>query len=445
MIVPLALAVLQSGAPALQRTPTPSLQRSPTPASLGGALVTPFVPPLSAGVLPGRLMEVTMNFPTQQWEEKFVLGVPQLVSTPAPVLTLFHGYGERHLDVVQNTALVQDAMARGWIVYIPLGAHIYNYGIEYAQRNIELTFEFLGPRLPIDLDRIYAVGFSMGGGAAASYAARHLDPEGVRFAAIVNHTGTTSLRATYHTSNDTNLFRSPLMFGGAPAEVPFGYLQSSTVDLDPVAWNSDPASEMASNLSHVPVLNWMADLDPNWTILQQTKAFHSRLLARGGNASQTVVTSALHSWSTLDSNATLDWLQQHTLQTPQPGDVTRVLADRNGRWHDLDIVQSRSEEVTPMLWSAQPATDTLYLIEMANLDSVALHLGDVGLDPAQSLSVVVQTEDASAPQIVLDGVPASPTNVLRRGVSTSAWTWAGGKLTLFEPGPAGWANWEIVP
>ena len=38
----------------------------------------------------------------------------------------------------------------------------------------------------------------MGGGAALSYAARHRDPERGAFAAVVNHTGTISLRNTYH-------------------------------------------------------------------------------------------------------------------------------------------------------------------------------------------------------------------------------------------------------
>ena len=437
MIVPLALAVLQSSTPVPQGTPTQS--------SLGGTFVNPFTPALDIGVMPGRMLQITMNFPGQTWQEEFVLGIPRRVRYPAPVLTLFHGYGEEPAQVVQNTALVQDAMARGWVVYIPLGAHKFNYGIEYAQRNIELSFEFLGSRLPLDLDRIYAVGFSMGGGAAASYAARHLDPEGVRFAAVVNHTGTASLRATYHTSNATNLFESPLMFGASPDVAPFAYLQSSTVDLDHISLGTDAAGEMASNLSHVPVLHWYAQFDPLQSILDQTNALHDRLLVRGGDSSQTVVSSSLHSWSTLDPTATLDWLQQHTLQTPQPGDVTRTLADRSGRWHDLDIVQTQAGAMTPILWSAQPATDTLYLIEMENVDSVALDLGDVGLAAPRDLSVVVQTVDTSAPEIVLSGVPAAPTDVRRRGTSTNSWAYANGQLTLFELGTAGWADWTIEP
>ena len=82
---------------------------------------------------------------------------------PAPVLTLFHGYGEHLRDTVLRTDLVDEAMSRGWLVFAPLGAHEFNYGIDYAQDNIERAFEFIGARLPLDLDRIYGVGFSMGG------------------------------------------------------------------------------------------------------------------------------------------------------------------------------------------------------------------------------------------------------------------------------------------
>ena len=435
----LSLAALQSGAALPQGTPTQS--------SLGGTFVTPFAPSLQAGVLPGRMLEITMNLPGQLWQETFVIGIPQIVQYPAPVLTLFHGYGEEPRDVIANTPLVADAMARGWIVFIPLGAHKFNYGIEYAQRNIELSFQFLNTRLPIDLDRIYSVGFSMGGGAAASFAARHLDPNGIRFAALVNHTGTTSLRATYHTSNDTGLFESPLMFGASPAMNPFPYLQSSTIDLDPFTGLVDPAGEMASNLTHIPTRHWNANFDPNQTIIDQTVALHERMSMRGADTARSIVTSSIHSWGTLDSATVLDWLALQSLHTPVPGEVTKTVADRDGRWHDLEIVQAQSGALTPVMWSSQPVSNALYLIEMANIGSIGIDVTEVALDPMQSLIVILQTTDASTPDVVLEGFPSIPSDVKRRGISTSAWTHdaVAQTVTLHESGPMGWAAWTIIP
>lgn len=418
-----------------------------TMAGLGGMTTSPFTPPLAAAPLPGRMLEITMNVPGQTWQERFVVGIPSQMQNPAPVLTLFHGYGEDPLDVVNRSELPAEAMRRGWVVFIPLGAHHFNYGIEYAQDNIEDAFEFLGARLPIDMDRIYGVGFSMGGGAAASYAARHLDPQHIRFAALVNHTGTTSLRATYQTSNDTNLFRSPLMFGATPDENPFTYQRSSTVDLDPGTGLFDANAEMARNLSTVPVQNWYAQFDVNQTIIDQTILLHQRVGALGGTTEEIVVQSAAHEWASLDTMVVIDWLEAQTLRAPGPGDVTRTLADRDGRWHSLEIKQRAAGEFTPVLWSSQTAINSLYLINMKNAETIETDLRDQELDAARIMHVITETTDGHAPALRISGFTQAPSSVNYRGRAMSNWSFdaATGTLTMEETGTPTWGHWIIVP
>ncbi|MEM6671650.1 MAG: hypothetical protein AAF726_02330 [Planctomycetota bacterium] len=442
MLVPLVLglAAFQSA----DALPTGPL----TPRALGGAFASPFSPPVQGAAVSGRVLEITLAFSGQTYEERFVLGIPANLQVPAPVLTLFHGYGEEPLDVVQNTPLVQEAMQRGWLVFVPLGAHKFNYGIDYAQENIELAFSFLSARLNLDLDRIYAVGFSMGGGAAASFASRHLDPNGIRIAALVNHTGTTSLRATFQTTtaNNQNFLRHPLMFGGTPDQVPFRYRRSSTVDYDALAGTIDANSEMASNIAHIATRHWNAEFDPNLALIDQTVRLHERMLARGADSARRVVTSSVHTWTTLDSTAVLDWLEQQTLSAPAAGSVAKTFADRDGRWHELDIVQDRAGELTPVLWSSQPSFNTLYLIEMANAASIGTDVVRLDLDTTQPLKLVLQTLDASEPDIVLSGVPSAPSDVRRGGVSVPSWSYdaTSQTLTLHESG-RGWATWTVVP
>ena len=446
MIVALALTLAAfQGAPA--SAPGPTSQGAPTQASLGGLSVTPFTPSMQANLVAARMVNIRLNLPTQTWQEEFILAIPSTVVWPAPVLTLFHGYGEEPADVVLNSPLVGEAMGRGCIVFIPLGAHKYNYGIDYAQRNVELAFEFLSARLPIDLDRIYAAGFSMGGGAAASFAARHMDPHGIRIAGVVNHTGTNSLRATYQQSNDAGLFSSPLMFGASPSQDPFAYQRSSTIDLDALNGQLVPAGEMASNLAHVPTRHWNADLDPNPYIVEQTEELHARLLFHGADTAQHTVQSNQHSWATLDAVAVMDWLGQQQAQVPVPGEVVRTVADRDGRWNQLEVLQQRQGEFTPIVWSSQPANNMLYLIEMANVQTVGAHLDDLALDAAARVRVVLQVTDTSTPDVVLLGFPHAPTDVLRRGVSTSAWTHdaQSGTVILHETAGAGWSDWTVVP
>ena len=409
--------------------------------------MTPFAPTMQANLVAARMLNVRLNLPSQAWQEEFILAIPATVAWPAPVLTLFHGYGEEPGDVVANSPLVGEAMARGFVVFIPLGAHKYNYGIDYAQRNIELAFEFLSARLPLDLDRIYAAGFSMGGGAAASFAARHQDPDGLRIAAVVNHTGTASTRATYQQSNDTGLFLSPLMFGASPSQDPFAYQRSSTIDLDALGGQLIPEGEMASNLSHVPTRHWNADFDPNPYIVEQTERLHDQMVFRGADSARHVVQSSAHSWSTPDAVAVMDWLAPHTAQLPAPGSVNRAMVDRSGQWNQLEVAQAQPGAFTPVTWSSQPTGNMLYLIEMANAGSVRAHLDDLALDRGSDVRVVLQITDASPPDVALTGFTAPPMNVLRRGVATSAWTYDAltGSVTLEERAGAGWSDWTIVP
>ncbi len=426
----------------------PAAPQEPTAASLGGQITTPVLPPLTAGVVSGRMLQITLNLPGQTWQETFIVGIPANMQTPAPVLALFHGYGEEPVDVLQNTTLAQEAMSRGWLVFIPLGAHKYNYGIDYAQTNIEGAFEFFASRLPVDMDRIYGVGFSMGGGAATSYAARHLDPEGIQFAAIVNHTGTTSLRATYQTSNDFNLFESPLMFGGTPELEPFRYLRSSTVDMDMIAGTVNLRGALASNLHHVPVRHWYATMDVNATIIDQTLALDQAMLQDGSDTEVITRPYVIHSWSTLDNLAVLDWLEAQRLARPAAGDVSRTVADRDGRWHDLEITQVSNNELTPILWTVQPQSNALYLIDATNLAEVAVDAPSAGLDMTRDLLVVFQVKDTSQTDIVLRGIDQMPSNVARRGAATPQWTYDAAErtLTLHElDGIAGWSSWVITP
>lgn len=421
--------------------------QTPTIASLGGATVSPYAPPTSASVVGGRLLEITLNVPGQTWQETFVVGVPSNLQFPAPVLTLFHGYGEHPRDTVLSTDLVDEAMSRGWLVFAPLGAHEFNYGIDYAQENIERAFEFIGERLPLDLDRIYGVGFSMGGGAAASYAARHLDPEGVRFAAIVNHTGTSSLELTYATSGNTDIFESSLMFDGSPADQPFSYRRSSTINIDPVSGQLDLDGEMAPNLSHVEVQNWFALYDPLQDLVQQTEELHDRLIQLGASSSEHRVNSSIHQWATLDALAVVDWLSQQTLSEPVPGDVVRTLADRSGAWHSLEIEQRTTGAFTPVLWSGQPSVNALYLIDMKNAAAVATDVSHHGLDTTAPIHVITEVLDGQGAELRLEGFTAPPSAVQYRGNAVPSWSYDSqtGVVTCTETGSTRWGHWIVKP
>ena len=237
------------------------------------------------------------------------------------------------------------------------------------------------------------------------------------------------------------------MFGGTPAEEPFRYIQSSTIDLDVFSGQVDPMQEMARNLARIPTQHWYAMFDVNQTIVEQTTMLNTRMTGHGAATEEVPVQSAAHSWATLDGQAVLDWLEPKRWTPPAPGEVTSTLADRSGRWYDLDITLRADDALTPVLWSGQPGPNALYLVGMENAAAIQTDLARVGLDAGRTVHVVTQTLDGHAPTIVLEGWNAPPYSVQLSGSGSPSWSYdaAAGTLTLEEAGRASWSQWQIVP
>lgn len=456
MTVRLVLGLVALTGP-LQAAPTssPAPQATddayePTLAWLGGNFASASAPPMTASAVGSRVLEVTLNLPSQTMAEDILIGLPVGATSPAPMLVLFHGYGEHPRTMRQRTPLFDEALARGWVVVAPLGAHERNYGIDYAQENTRLALEIVASRVPIDPERIYGVGFSMGGGWATSFAARHQDPNGVRFAAVVNHTGCTSLTSEYMTGTAQAVFSHPLMFGAPPnAQNAFDYGRASTVEHDPLTNTLVGTDHMARNLGFVPVRNTYGYFDPNLGLVEQTLALHDYLDPQFGQSEELPLQTAVHAWTTVDSTSTLDWLEQQTLEVPGPADIVRTLADRSGAWHQAELELRDDRAFGEILWSAQPALGALYTIGMANLESVTLDLGEIGqtVTPGQPLQVVAQSLDGEAPVLRLSGLGGPPAAVVYGGGNTGTWTYDAQNdvLELVETGPASWARWSILP
>ncbi|MEZ6017550.1 MAG: alpha/beta hydrolase [Planctomycetota bacterium] len=433
------------------RSATPRSATYLTPAALGGEAYDPFAPPVvSLGLVGPNTFLYQLNLPERRWKEEFAVVRPDPAANfpvPYPVLTLFHGYGETPQAVLNSTALATEAANRGWIVIVPLCAHIFSYGIDYGQDNIEDVFEFVQALAPLDLDRVYAVGFSMGGGAAVSYAARHLDPQHVRIAAVVNHTGSTSLRNTYEAAGIQAVFESPLMFSASPSAAPFRYQLSSAIDLKP-GLIVDPETDMVRNLLHVPVLHYTASSDPLQYLSSQSFQTHLRLLFWGGTSTWNSVNSAAHSWSTLPLTI-LDDLEQLTLEAPTPGSAAPILADRDGRWHAYEVRQARSKRFSSFQARTSPANNRVELTDLDNVRSIGFAIDDatLGLRYDRDLALHVQSRTAASFEVAVSHKSAPPSAVIREGVTTTAWTYSATNqtLTLYEVDAALGATWTIRP
>ena len=286
----------------------------------------------------------------------------------------------------------------------------------------------------------------MGGGAAASYAARHLDPSHARFASVVVHTGTTSLRDCYWTASVKNLFENDLMFGGSPDQEAFAYQRASSIDLDTFTGSVDQDADMARNLSHIPVRNFNAIDDPNQNLVGQTAMLHNQLVLRVGSSVYEQGDGTTHNWGTLDEKAVLDYFATISYQEPASGTFVRTLADRDGGWHSFDLEQEAGDQFSPFRWIALPEQNRLVLDEMANIQELSVDPEDLELDPSTTLQVMLESADDTGIEFVLEGIDLQPSDVLRNGQSTGSWDYDASErtLTLHEDGEGSYPMWTVV-
>ena len=415
--------------------------------TLGGQFFNPLPPPTGKEPLPQNVFEITIKNTGTGWEEPFLVGIPKNPLFPAPVLVVFHAYAEDPRKVLDRTTYFAEGMDRGWIVVAPMSAHQFNFGIDYAHVNTEKALDWVGKWLAVDPDRFYAVGFSLGGGMASSYVARHIDPKHARFAALVNHTGSTSILDVYNRSANAGLLEGPLMFGGPPATFPFEYSIASVIDYDWVTATVDPLTDLARNLSHIDTKNFHAQGDINTYLIEQTQETHAQILFRGGSSVYETSGHNPHKWWTLNETQTLNWLQQFSFKEPMSGTVNRTLADRDARYFHFDITQRAAGAFSPFRWSVDEEDNLLYLDELENVDHVTIDAAAARMSTVTPLEIAFANNDGGTVEIEVLGYPVAPTTVLRNGQASGSWTHdpENESVVLTEVDGAEFPTWRIEP
>jgi len=401
-------------------------------------------------VLGKGIYSLTMESTGTDWEERFIVGVPSDPIEPAPLLVTFHRYSASERDTFIHTDLFAEAMGRGWYVVAPLGAHQVNCGISYSQENIRVVIDWLSEVVRIDRGRVYGIGFSMGGGCALNFAARHLDPDRAMFAAVVNHTGTVSLRDIWHRAQDTSILEHPLMFGGSPYERPFAYQQASTIEMTP--WSGiDERSDLARNLGHVPVQTWCTPQDPLKHLVRQTRALLRHLIRFGGEVDSQEERGSQHVWDTLDEIRALDFLEPHRLELPSEG-THSMLAIHDGRWLHFDLKQAVEGGFSSWRWHADSRSNLLFLDGLRNIDELRVRTPDLGLSTNTTIRLILGEQRGRTPRsqrttrLVLDGFDFAPRVVLREGKPANfEFDPERGELTLEEGDAANLPLWVIAP
>lgn len=376
-----------------------------------------------------RYYEVTIN-PGTGFAETFVVQRPNVApTTPAPLLMGFHRYGVSQKDIPVHTGLVWECLKRGWYLIAPLSAAQIHFSSLESQANTAAVFEWVFANFAIDRTRVYGVGFSMGAGAALNFAARHVDPAGPMFAAIVDHTGTVDLNDAYLNDPTLQAWPYPLDYWfGVPWQPgsadPWRMARSSVIRFDDVTLVVDPDQDLASNLTHMALKIVRADNDPLTYLRRQCDVLDAHLrnnlgFVPGPRYAYELVPSTQHVWSTLHFKNACDWLAQHSLTLPTQGST---LADRDGVFFQFQIEQDVPNAFTPFDWDIDAANNALTLTETKNLKRATLQIASAGLSAALPLHLTLKSADGLADEVKLVGWPTAPTAVVRDGAPETSWS-----------------------
>jgi pimeloyl-ACP methyl ester carboxylesterase len=377
------------------------------------------------------------------WEE-FMVYAPS-PANPRPLLMIFHKWGVGWADARDNTEFFNEGIRRKWNVMCQLGASGVHVSSIPSQQNTAVAMGWVLDNFNVDKERLYAVGFSMGGGAAGNYAARHLDPKDHMIAAFVDHTGMISHADTYaNTQNGHPVFE---FWYGMPPD-PFEMARTSLVEFDPQTLVVNTQNDMARNLTHVPTKVMYASNEPAGTayLTVQNQVFRQHLASLGGTVVEEEVPFTGHEWSMLDEKAVCSWLANWTLRIPKNADT---LADEDGTYFYFNVVQDTPGAFTPFSWSINETLNKVLVWKTENLQRISVDVVGAGLDVGQTLQVVLKANDGLADECRVKGWPLLPIEVRRDGVpqlidTTWSYNSVAQLLIINEFDPATHI-WEIDP
>lgn len=284
---------------------------------------------------------------------------------PRPLLVGYHGFGESAKSVANKSTLDEECNARGWIYLAPTGIDDQLFGSPISQQHTEVAIQWMLDTFAVDAERIYLVGFSMGGGVVANFAARRRDPNGLMVAALGLVSSTCDWSMNWHTGSagEQAWLEHPFNFGASPAQDPFAYQRSSVLYFDPQSYGVGalpgtllPAFSMGRNLHATPSFITWDSGDTVAQSLAQNPALVAYLQGQGATVVSHVVsgtttgsfpfppTPAPHSWAVLNEVQLFDWLEdKRAVRRPV---VFDALIDRDATVSHVSVTQADSHAFT---------------------------------------------------------------------------------------------------
>lgn len=349
---------------------------------------------------------------------------------PHPVVVAYHGFGSSANSVAVQSLIDEECDARGWVYVSPTGLDDQLFGSPICQQHISVVIQWLLDNFNVDPDRIYMVGFSMGGGVVTSYAARHRDPDGIMIAAVGSVSATLDWSMEWHqgAASVKTLLQNVYNFGGTPGSQLFNYLQSSALHFTqgtypPLPGTLDEALSMARNNGPVPTYVTYDTGDTIAWVPGVNDALIGLLEDAGGTVEAVITSGTLdgggapapHSWAVLDEVDLCDFFEGRSV-TRRPATFDG-LQDLGGEVSWAETIQATAGDFTVVSGSALPASDELILGDVANARRVVV---DASAAEVDAMPVRITASGAPGEDFLLEltGFASSPSYLLDAATST---------------------------
>ncbi len=340
-----------------------------------------------------------------------------------PLLVVFHRFGVSESDAMLSTRYFEEARRRQWYVIAPRSWGNIHFSSLTSQIHTKRALTWALANFNIDPARIYAVGFSMGGGAALNYAARHLDPDEPRFAAVASLSGLLDHEHAYVNEIAETRLRYDQVFGtgAAGSADPWQMLRAGLFRLDN-SLQITPGTDLARNLAHTNVHLFRSNGDVRYLSTQHdVLAAHLATLPLATGQQAAAVSSYVgHSWDSVDERLVCDWLRQFQLASPS---AARTLADEDATYYHFGIEQDAGGSFSPFTWAVDAQSNSVALTETENVQRITVQTARAGLNAATTLQVTCAAADGLPDEIAILNWPALPLSVLRDGIPTAAWSY----------------------
>jgi pimeloyl-ACP methyl ester carboxylesterase len=342
------------------------------------------------------------------------------------IVVAFRGSGFSHKSPFSASLLPEQCARREWLLVSPFGLVESHFANVPSQLAVDAVLAAVQAVMPFNRERVFTVGFSMGGMSALSYAMRRQDPTGLRVAGVVCHTGTIDVIQDYGMASLSfqQLLSDADHFAGTPTGNPFAWKR-----VNPARMGAgdivNPAEAPVINLVDVPIYIHFDPADPTTNLVPQNQALYQYLLAQGGQVQLAQVAGGgAHKWSSLDEEAALDFLAGKKAPGPVPSSsVLEVFADLEQRYRFTEVLDLSPNVLGRFkVVSQAPVINACAVQGIVGVRDLALDLPLMQISANAPISLTTWSNDGAATTLRLRGLPAAPSSITVNGAPPVFWS-----------------------